>query len=174
MLCCYILHHETWYGTDSGVRVLRLIRHMKTSNLQSGLMALQGLKSVAEQLWRHRDKHAAQLADRLTLRKVIQTDDESLELVVAIRYVSPLQAHASCSAIRISTPASPAPRTHHTGMAHKPSSLCLAHCLNVHVRPVTLLVNALPGECQEPSPCATPPLRPWGCAFGLDALPGWP
>ena len=78
MLCCYLLHHETWYGTDSGVRVLRLIRHMKTSNLQSGLMALQGLKSVAEQLWRHRDKHAAQLADRQTLRKVIQTDPKAM------------------------------------------------------------------------------------------------
>ena len=49
---------------------------------------------MAEHLWRHRDKYAAQLADRLTLRKIIDTDDDALELVVAIRYVRHLQANA--------------------------------------------------------------------------------
>lgn len=47
----------------------------------------QGLESVAEHLWRHRDKCAAQLDDRLVLRKLLQDDEESLKLVVAIRYV---------------------------------------------------------------------------------------
>lgn len=57
-----------------------------------GMVRVQGLESVAEHLWRHRDKYAAQLADRLTLRKIIDTDDDALELVVAIRYVSHLHA----------------------------------------------------------------------------------
>ena len=60
-------------------------------------MTVQGLKSVAEHLWRHRERLAAQLADRLTLRKVIQTNDEALELVVAIRYVS----HPASSCLRL-------------------------------------------------------------------------
>ena len=118
-------------------------------------MALQGIKSVAEQLWRHRDKHAAQLADRRTLRKVIQTDDESLELVVAIRYVSPLQAHVSCSAVRSIAPASPASRMHPPGMLNKPSCLCLAESPELQVRPNVKLVNALAGGARglAPEPC---------------------
>ena len=67
-------------------------------------MTLQGLKSAAERMWRHKDKYAAQLADRLTLRKVIQTDDEALELVVAIRYVGLTCKHLPCAA----TPSHPA------------------------------------------------------------------
>ena len=43
---------------------------------------------MAEHLWRHRDKCAVQLDDRLILRKLLQDDEESLKLVVAIRYVS--------------------------------------------------------------------------------------
>ncbi len=63
------------------------------------MVGVQGLESVAEHLWRHREKYAAQLADRQTLRKIIDNDDDALELVVAIRYVShpmqmPLTAHS--------------------------------------------------------------------------------
>lgn len=73
---------------------------------------LQGLRSASEHMWRHRDKYAAQLADRLTLRKVIQTDDEALELVVAIRYVGHLPAHALCN--HSLSPSSPLSRAHVT------------------------------------------------------------
>lgn len=50
---------------------------------------MQGLQSVEEHLWRHRDKYAAQLDDRMTLRKLLLDNDDTIQLVVAIRYVSP-------------------------------------------------------------------------------------
>ena len=49
---------------------------------------MQGLESTAAHLWRHRDKYAAQLQDRLLLRKLLGDDDETIELGLAIRYVS--------------------------------------------------------------------------------------
>ena len=49
---------------------------------------VQGLESTAPHLWRHRDKYAAQLEDRLLLRKLLGDDDETIELGLAIRYVS--------------------------------------------------------------------------------------
>ena len=52
---------------------------------------MQGLESTAAHLWRHRDKYAAQLEDRLLLRKLLGDDDETIELGLAIRYVSPQQ-----------------------------------------------------------------------------------
>jgi hypothetical protein len=50
---------------------------------------MQGLQSVEEHLWRNRDKYAAQLDDRLTLRKLLLDNEDTIQLVVAIRYVSP-------------------------------------------------------------------------------------
>lgn len=50
---------------------------------------MQGLQSVEEHLWRHRDKYAAQLDDRLTLRKLLLDNDDTIQLMVTIRYVSP-------------------------------------------------------------------------------------
>ena len=56
---------------------------------------MQGLESTASHLWRHRDKYAAQLEDRLLLRKLLGDDDETIELGLAIRYVS-LQLFKLC------------------------------------------------------------------------------
>ena len=49
---------------------------------------MQGLESTAAHLWRHRDKYASQLDDRLLLRKLLGDDNETIELGLAIRYVS--------------------------------------------------------------------------------------
>ncbi|CAK0786707.1 hypothetical protein CVIRNUC_009921 [Coccomyxa viridis] len=48
--------------------------------------AQKGLESTASHLWRHRDKYAAQLEDRLLLRKLLGDDEETIELGLAIRY----------------------------------------------------------------------------------------
>lgn len=56
---------------------------------------MQGLESTASHLWRHCDKYAAQLEDRLLLRKLLGDDEETIELGLAIRYVS-LKSCRSC------------------------------------------------------------------------------
>ena len=58
----------------------------------TSLIKYAGLQSVEEHLWRHRDKYAAQLDDRLTLRKLLLDNNDTIQLVVAIRLREPARS----------------------------------------------------------------------------------
>ena len=45
---------------------------------------------MAPHLWRHKDNYAAQLDNRLLLRKLLDDSEDNTGLTVAIRYVSAL------------------------------------------------------------------------------------